>query len=109
MKDVLASLGLTMEDLNLGFSFELDSKSGYLTIRPDKVIQLLTNNKEGNACGGYLALNQLVNSTGNLTSSGPNECLLVIALLCVIFMKNKYLLKLLEFVRYALGFDRLMI
>ena len=72
MKDVLASLGLTLEDLKNGFSLELDSKSGYITIRPDKVIQLLTNTKDGNACGGNLALNQILSSVGNLTSSGPN-------------------------------------
>ena len=100
--EILGALGLGAGDLNQGFSYELvlggsgsgasSSSSSALTIRPDKVAQLLVNTSEGVAAG--------------VSACGPTEALLLVALLSLLYLRNPFVKQALELVRSALAFDR---
>lgn len=67
---------------------------------------MLLNASEGVGCGGKVRYSNILATAGSLRASGPNEALLVLALLCIVFMKNRYLLKVLELTRFALAHER---
>ncbi len=99
-------MGISMEDIKKGFSIDIDLSSNEFSVRADKVIQLVLNTKEANSCGGKVSYQSVLSTGGSLRACGPNEALLLIALMCLMFMKNRYLLKIFELSRFVLAYDR---